>query len=73
MININGLWAVEWSNSQKAFNVQTLDEAIKANWYSSYEKKPSDWLILGVANNHAEANSMCHQLREKLNLNMETV
>jgi hypothetical protein len=47
-VNLNTAWVVEWSHSQQAMHIQTLEDSIVANVEMLTEGIVSDYTIISV-------------------------
>lgn len=47
-MNEREMFVLEWSAQQKAFHIQLLDEALRANRMSFDRKRGSDWVPLFI-------------------------
>ena len=47
-------WCLEWSHSQQSFNLARLSEVIKQNYNAMKEGRPSDYILVGMANTSIE-------------------
>ena len=56
---IEQVWVVEYSHSQRAFNVQQLGTALQDNLLALLEARQSDYSIVAVAMSANDANKLC--------------
>jgi hypothetical protein len=61
------LFVVEYSLSQRAFNVATLEDIIRTNIRMIVQHhRSNDYLVVGVARTHSEANDIVNLFRSYL-------
>lgn len=58
-MKIGELWVAEYSASQDAFHVETLQEALNSNFRMVVNKNNNDYLIFGIFRTYDEANKAC--------------
>jgi hypothetical protein len=61
------LYVVTWSKSQDCFHHDQIEDMLFANWDVFYGKNPlpSDWIVVGFADNAREANSLIRSLKKR--------
>lgn len=59
------MWTVEFSESQQAFHVDTLDRILEKNLTRFYHPRGhNDWVMLMITNSHENAHKICAILKE---------
>lgn len=43
------IWVLEHSLKQNQYHITTLERSLKSNMKSTYERRDSDWLTIGVS------------------------
>jgi len=62
------LYAVEYSVSQKYYNIDTLNRCIENNIISSIQRNHTDYLIIGICKNHEDADWFIKTFQSKHHL-----
>lgn len=57
-------WVIEYSDSQRAYNIQQFGDALRRNIMQHAGCSPSDYVIIGVGDTEAEARTYCERLRK---------
>lgn len=61
--NLKGKWVVEWSEIQQEFHVDTLEITLDRNMRAFFSDRPSQYVILCIAEDQEQAHQLCGQLR----------
>lgn len=56
-------YVLEWSQSQKSFHIETMEEAMEGNREALKANRQSDWIILFANRTHAEAKKIADVLK----------
>lgn len=64
MVKFIGTWAVEWSEEQKAFHIQTLSAMLARNARAFIEKRQNDFVCIGVAETREDANEIVEKFKQ---------
>jgi hypothetical protein len=57
------MFVIEWSHSQKMFHIHTLEESIAQNTESMIDGTPTDYILVGTADTHEQAQLKCSRLK----------
>jgi len=60
--DLDNIYVLEWSYSQRCFHIDTLKRSLKINTTSFYENFDNVWLIVGIFNTQEEAYHLLHML-----------
>lgn len=66
MIPFTEIYVVEFSLSQKAFHIDTLDVSIKNNQTNMALRTQNDYQIIGAFNTYEQASYFISQIRDKV-------
>lgn len=61
---MNQKWAVEWSQSQGCFHIDTLDRSLMSNLRAYRDGISNDYQILGIFDSNMEAGNFANNLRK---------
>lgn len=59
-------WVLEYSPSQKAFHVETVNEAIGRNISNMFKGRQTDYGIIGLFADEGNAEAACELMKQKL-------
>ena len=59
-------WVLEYSPSQRAFHVETVNEAIEKNISNMFKGRLTDYGIIGIFDNEENADAACEKMKRKL-------
>jgi hypothetical protein len=65
MNDLDNLWAAEYSQSQDAFNVDTVGQILRTNTRLVLTQENNDYLIFGIFDSAEEANAACDEMKAK--------
>lgn len=61
--NLLGKWVVEWSQIQQNFHVDTLEKTLERNLRAFKNDRPSQYVVLCIADSMEQANELCSELK----------
>jgi hypothetical protein len=65
-MRMDSLWVAEWSEDQKAFNVEPLDALLKRNGQILADGKGGGYFPIAICNTIHEANKSCEVAKKFL-------
>ena len=68
-MNLTNLFVVEWSESQSAFRVSTVDNMLAANiecYLHGRDPDESDWMVVGLSHTHEGAHEQLGNLKRAM-------
>ncbi|WP_240224556.1 hypothetical protein [Rheinheimera hassiensis] len=60
---LQGKWVVEWSEIQQQFHVDTLETTLKRNLQAFINDRPSQYVILCIADSQDQAHELCSEIK----------
>lgn len=63
--NVNEMWVVEWSPSQKQYHIQTVGEMLEANLRAVAHGVDVDYVPIAIARTGVEADQISNMLEAK--------
>ena len=68
-MNMESLWFVEWSEDQKCFNVELMNEVLKRNFQLMAEGNGGGYIPIAICKTIHEANMCCEESKKFLDKN----
>jgi hypothetical protein len=68
MLNLKNLWAAEYSQKQRALNIDTLARILQTNIKQVQNQDGSDYVIFGIFETIEEADAVCEAMKVRQEL-----
>lgn len=65
-MDAENIWIVEWSYTQTALHIETLESLLNKNLDQCFHNKALDYIPIARAASHAEAHEMANEIAKRI-------